>query len=40
MIFLNRSKQTYTGVDLPEVEVGEGLQVAQAGRQRTHSIVV
>lgn len=25
---------------LPEVEVGEGLEVAQAGRQRTHPIVV
>lgn len=28
------------GVEVPEVEVGEGLQVAQVGGQRAHPIVV
>lgn len=30
----------YIGSELPEVEVGKGLEVAQAGRQWTHSIMV
>lgn len=30
----------HTVPELPEVEVGEGLEVAQAGGQGTHSIVV
>ena len=33
-------KQLVFGAELPEVEVGEGLEAAQAGGQRTHSIVV
>lgn len=27
-------------MSVPEVEVGEGLQLAQAGRERSHTVVV